>query len=158
MPFEWWPIARAGELVAYLTEEEYVELLDDALPVSAEPGDVIFFEGAPSKDMVFVIEGELEVIDASDGRERIVGLVPAGSVAGEVGFFDGSPRSRHVRAKTACELRRLTREGLLELMASRPVLFGKVTLALAGLLATRYRAAIDRLGRALPEDPEMGGA
>jgi CRP-like cAMP-binding protein len=158
VPVEWWPVLRSGELVAYLTEEEYVELLDDALPVSAEPGDVIFFEGAPSKDMVFVIEGELEVIEARDGGEHVVGIVPAGSVAGEVGFFDGSPRSRHVRAKTACELRRLTREALLELLAANPLLFGKVTLALAGLMATRYRSAVERLGHALPDDPEIGGA
>jgi len=30
VPFNWWPVLRPGELVAYLTEEEYVELLDDA--------------------------------------------------------------------------------------------------------------------------------
>jgi len=88
--------------------------------VSAEPGDVIFFEGAPSKDMVFVIEGELEVIDASGGGERIVGLVPRGAWPARW-LLRWSPRSRHVRAKTACELRRLTREGLLELMAPTSV-------------------------------------
>ncbi len=141
----WWPVAREGELVRYLDEEEYVRLLDDTIPVSAEPGDVIFFKGAPSTSLVIVVSGELEVFEESKGKMHVLGTVPAGSVVGEVGFLDGRPRTRHVRARTACELRRITREGFMALMSDSPVLLSKMMVALCELLATRYRSVTEEL-------------
>jgi len=141
----WWTSLRAGELVRYLTEEEYVRLLDDTIPVSAEPGDVIFFKDAPSTSLVIVVSGELEVFEESKGRMIVLGTVPAGSVVGEVGFLDGRPRTRHVRAKTACELRKITREGFVELLNVAPVLFAKMMVALSELLAGRYRMVTEEL-------------
>jgi CRP-like cAMP-binding protein len=146
VPGNWWPVQREGELVAYLAEEEYVRLLDDTVPVSAEPGDVIFFKGAPSSSMVIVVSGELEVFEESHGKVHILGRVPAGSVVGEVGFLDGRPRTHHVRAKTACDLRRVSREGFLGILHDDANLFAKVLIALAELLASRYRAAAEELG------------
>jgi CRP-like cAMP-binding protein len=144
-PGSWWPALRTGELVRYLSEEEYVRLLDDTVPVSAEPGDVIFFKGAPSSSLVIVVEGELEVFEESKGRMLVLGTVPAGSVVGEVGFLDGRPRTRHVRAKTACDLRKITRESFLELLSGDAVLFAKVVVALSELMAARYRSAMEEL-------------
>lgn len=141
----WWPSLRQGELVRYLTEEEYVRLLDDTVPVSAEPGDVIFFKGAPSTSLVLVVEGELEVFEEAKGKMHVLGTVPAGSVVGEVGFMDSQPRTRHVRARTACDLRKITREGFQALLGADPVLFAKVMVSLAELLASRYRAAVEEL-------------
>jgi CRP-like cAMP-binding protein len=141
----WWTSLRDGELVRYLTEEEYVRLLDDTIPVSAEPGDVIFFKGAPSTSLVIVVAGELEVFEESKGRMIVLGTVPAGSVVGEVGFLDGRPRTRHVRAKSACELRKITREGFVELLNVAPILFAKMMVALSELLAGRYRMVTEEL-------------
>ena len=141
----WWTPLRDGELVRYLTEEEYVRLLDDTIPVSAEPGDVIFFKGAPSTSLVIVVSGELEVFEESKGRMIVLGTVPAGSVVGEVGFLDGRPRTRHVRAKSACELRKITREGFVELLNVAPILFAKMMVALSELLAGRYRMVTEEL-------------
>lgn len=141
----WWPALRQGELVRYLTEEEYVRLLDDTVPVSAEPGDVIFFKGAPSTSLVIVVEGELEVFEESKGKVHVLGTVPAGSVVGEVGFMDSRPRTRHVRARTACDLRKITREGFQALLGADPMLFAKVMVSLSELLAGRYRSAVEEL-------------
>jgi CRP/FNR family transcriptional regulator, cyclic AMP receptor protein len=141
----WWTTLRDGELVRYLTEEEYVRLLDDTIPVSAEPGDVIFFKGAPSTSLVIVVSGELEVFEESKGRMIVLGTVPAGSVVGEVGFLDGRPRTRHVRAKSVCELRKITREGFVELLNVAPILFAKMMVALSELLAGRYRKVTEEL-------------
>jgi CRP-like cAMP-binding protein len=141
----WWLVARQGELVGYLTEEEYVRLLDDTMPIRAEPGDVIFFKGAPSTSLVFVVEGELEVFEESKGRVHVLGTVTAGSVVGEVGFLDGRPRTRHVRAKTACDLRKITRDAFLALLTDAPALFAKVTIALSELLASRYRTMVEEM-------------
>jgi CRP/FNR family transcriptional regulator, cyclic AMP receptor protein len=144
-PGNWWTTLRDGELVRYLTEEEYVRLLDDTIPVSAEPGDVIFFKGAPSTSLVIVVSGELEVFEESKGRMIVLGTVPSGSVVGEVGFLDGRPRTRHVRAKSACELRKITRDGFVELLNVAPILFAKMMVALSELLAGRYRMVTEEL-------------
>jgi CRP-like cAMP-binding protein len=63
-------------------------------------------------------------------------------VVGEVGFVDGQPRTHDVRARTACRLRRLTRERLLELVKDDATLFAKLTIALAEILARRFRSAV----------------
>ena len=141
----WWPALRAGELIAYLTEHELGRLNDVTVPVMAEPGDVIFYKGAPSKSLVIVEEGEVEAFEESGGRVLVLGSAGAGSVMGEVGFLDGRPRSNHVRASTACRLRKLTREQLLQLADEDAVLFAKLVISVAELLATRYRGVVAEL-------------
>jgi CRP-like cAMP-binding protein len=145
MPGAWWPAVRAGELTAYLTDEENEKLALTVLPVSVEPGDVIFYKGAPSKSLIIVEEGEVEAFEEASGKLLVLGSAGAGSVMGEVGFLDGLPRSNHVRAKTACRLSKLTRDGLLALAAEDPMLFAKLVICLAELLASRYRGVVAEL-------------
>ena len=145
MPGTWWPALRAGELIAYLTEGELDRLDAVTVPVQAEPGDVIFFKGAPSKSLIIVEEGEVEAFAESGGRVVVLGSAGAGSVMGELGFLDGRPRSNHVRASTPCRLRRLTRDQLLQLAEDDTLLFAKLVIALAELLASRYRGVVAEL-------------
>jgi CRP-like cAMP-binding protein len=141
----WWPEARAGELVAYLDDGELSRLLAVTEVAEAGAGDFLLHQGSPSRSILLVEEGEIEIIDESMGEAVVLGRVAAGGVVGEVGFLDGQPRTHHVRAGTACRVRRLTREGLLALGEVEPRLLAKVTLALAGLLARRFRHALDEL-------------
>ena len=141
----WWPEARAGELVAYLDEEELARLLAVTEVAEAGAGDFLLHRGSPSRSILLVEAGEIEIVDESNGETVVLGRVGPGGVVGEVGFLDGEPRTHHVRAGTACRVRRLTREGLLALGQVEPRLLAKVTLALAGLLARRFRHALDEL-------------
>lgn len=145
MAGNWWPALRAGELIAYLTEDELERLYDVTVPVVAEPGDVIFYKGAPSKSLIIVEEGEVEAFEESGGRVMVLGSAGAGSVMGELGFLDGFPRSNHVRASTTCRLRKLTRDQLLHLADEDPLLFAKLVISLAELLASRYRGVVAEL-------------
>ncbi len=141
----WWPAVRAGELTAYLTDEENEKLAMAVLPVTAEPGDVIFYKGAPSKSLIIVEDGEVEAFEEASGKLLVLGSAGAGSVMGEVGFLDGLPRSNHVRAKTSCKLNKLTRDGLLTLAAENPLVFAKLVISLAELMASRYRSVVAEL-------------
>lgn len=141
----WWPALRAGELIAYLTEDELERLYDVTVPVMAEPGDLIFYKGAPSKSLVIVEEGEVEAFEEADGQAVVLGSAGAGSVMGELGFLDGRPRSNHVRASAACRLRKLTRDQLLQLADEDALLFAKLVISLAELLASRYRGVVAEL-------------
>ena len=108
-------------------------------------GDLVFQKGSPSRSLLLVEEGLLEVFDQAVGEEVVLAVVGPGGVVGEVGFVDGRPRTHHVRARGACRLRRLTRERLLDLVEGDPELFAKLTIALARLVAQRFRAAVDEL-------------
>jgi CRP-like cAMP-binding protein len=142
----WWPRTGSGDLAAYLSDHEERRLLALMEPCTARSGDVILHKGSPSRSLLLVEEGQVEVLDDAAGHALVAGRVGPGGVVGEVGFIDGRPRTHHVRAVVDCRLRRLTREALMRLAQGDGGLFGKLTIALAQLVARRYRAAMDELG------------
>jgi CRP-like cAMP-binding protein len=144
MTADWWPQARTGDLVGYLTDDEHERLLAATEAAAVAPGDLVLRRGSPSRSLILVEEGELEVFDPSLGASAVLATVGAGGVVGEVGFVDGRPRTQDVRARTACRLRRLTRERLLALKSDQ-ALFAKLTIGLAELLAMRFRYAVQEL-------------
>jgi CRP-like cAMP-binding protein len=139
----WWPETRTGDLVNYLGEDELRRLLACTESASVAPGEPILRKGSPSRSLLIVEEGEVEIVEESSGE--VLACVGPGGVVGEVGFVDGQARTNDVRARNACKLRRLTRERLLELVKGDAPLFAKLTIALAELLAKRFRAAVAEL-------------
>lgn len=141
----WWPEARKGDLVAYLSDEEHERLLAAMESARAGAGDVILTKGSPARSLLLLVEGELEIVDEALGQSVVLASVGPGGVVGEVGFVDGQARTHHVRARTDCRLKRLTRERLLGLAHEDPALFAKLTIALAELLAARFRSMVREL-------------
>ncbi len=141
----WWPRTRGGDLVSTLTEEEHAHLLEVLEPCTAAAGDLVFQKGSPSRSLLLVEEGQLEVFDESLGETVVLGEIGPGGVVGEVGFLDGYPRTHHVRARTSCRLLRLSRDGLLGLAETNHGLFAKLAVALAQLVARRFRGAVEEL-------------
>jgi CRP-like cAMP-binding protein len=141
----WWPEVRKGDLVGYLTDEEHRRLFAAMEAATAAEGDVILSKGSPSRSLLLLEEGEVEVVGDTAGEAVVYARLGPGSVVGEVGFVDGRPRTHSVRAVSACRLRRLTRERLLHLVKDDPALFAKLTIAMAELIAFRFRGAVDAL-------------
>jgi CRP-like cAMP-binding protein len=141
----WWEVLREGDLSGYLTDSEHKELLAATEKCRAGAGDFVFKKGSPSKSVLLVEEGELEVLDESLGELVSLARVGPGGIVGEVGLLDGQVRTHHVRALSACRLRRLTRQGLLGLAQINPTLFAKVTIAMAQVVARRFRSAVQEL-------------
>jgi len=131
--------------VSTLTEEEHAHLLTVLEPCTAAAGDLVFQKGSPSRSLLLVEDGQLEVIDESLGESVVLGEIGPGGVVGEVGFLDGYPRTHHVRARTACRLLRFSREALLGLAETNHALFAKLAVALAQLVARRFRSAVEEL-------------
>jgi CRP-like cAMP-binding protein len=142
----WWPTNRPGELVGYLTDDEHARLRAAMEPCSASEGDLVFQKGSPSRSLLLVEEGLLEVFDQAMGEDVVLASIHPGGVVGEVGFVDGQERTHNVRARGDCRLRRLTRERLLDLVKDDPQLFAKLTISLARLVAQRFRSAMEDLG------------
>ena len=141
----WWPEARTGDLVAYLDDQELARLIALTEVAEAGAGDFLLHKGSPSRSVLLVERGEVEIVDEAMGEPVVLGRAGPGAVVGEVGFVDARPRTHDVRAATDCRVRRLTRDGLLTLAEKDPRLFAKVSIALAELVARRFRGVLAEL-------------
>jgi CRP-like cAMP-binding protein len=98
--------------------------------------------GEIDRALYIVTDGILEaVLPARRGTFRQLSTFAAGSVIGELSFFDGRPRSAMVRALTDAELARLSLESFDSLAASRPALARMILFDLGSILAGRLRGA-----------------
>jgi CRP/FNR family transcriptional regulator, cyclic AMP receptor protein len=139
------PPASAGNvelLLADASDEEWAALLEHTRSRRFSPGDTVVTAGARDQSLYLVLEGQLEVL-AERGRRghRRIASVGAGSVIGELSFFDGGTRSALVRAVTPAVLAELSRDDFEALAVARPVLARRLLFDLGRILAQRLRAA-----------------
>jgi len=129
-------------LLADASDEEWATLLRHTRYRRFNPGDEVVTAGALEQSLYLVLEGQLEVL-AEHGRRRYqrIALVGAGSVIGELSFFDGEARSALVRAMTPAVLAELSRAEFDSLSAANPALARRLLLDLGRILARRLRAA-----------------
>ena len=100
---------------------------------------VIIKEGDPSMDLYYIIKGSVTVqVEDSKGREIVLAYLNPGDFFGEIGLFDDNhKRTAYVRAKTKCEIAKISYERL----KSPPLqsLFPDLLFAIASQLAIRLR-------------------
>lgn len=108
-------------------------------------GERIIVSGDTDGALLIILEGELRTSIVAARGTKTLSVSPAGSVVGEIGFLDGSPRSADVTASTDGELLRLTRADFDALVAAEPVLGRLILSDLGRVVATRVRRLTDRL-------------
>ncbi len=95
------------------------------------PGEAIFETGAPGTEMYVLLEGEVEV----RANGRILEVLHAGDVLGEMALIDSKPRSATALARTACQLAPVDERRFLYLVQETPFF----ALHLLRVLADRLR-------------------
>lgn len=156
MSFFDYPDGTAGspeDQLAFLTgatEAEWAALRAQCQQLSAAAGQTVIPEGAEDRALYIVVDGSLEVTAplGRRGGERRLAVIEAGTVIGEVSFFDGRPRSASVRATTDATLLRLGYDGFEALAAKEPALGRRILLDIGRVLATRLRR-IEKRDRAV---------
>ena len=140
------PPASAGNgglLLADASDEEWATLLAHTRNRRFSPGDAIVTAGAADQSLYLVLEGQLEVLAAVTGRGRRgyrrLASVAAGSVIGELSFFDGGGRSALVRALTSAVLAEMSRSEFDALATASPDLARRLLFDLGRILAQRLR-------------------
>lgn len=111
-------------------------------------GDVIIQEGASNTSfLVLVLRGEVVVENEGVSRadSTLLGVVGPGSVIGEMGLFDGEPRSATCKASTDVDTALLSRDALTELSRTSPLQANKLLATLLARLTTRLRTITKRL-------------
>ncbi len=100
-------------------------------------GDEIVREGEVDRSLIIVLSGELAFVHG----DRVLSVIAAPSLVGEVGFFDPGPRSGTLRARTDGELLQISFEQFETLAASSPSLARMILLDAGRIVAMRLRRA-----------------
>lgn len=133
--------ARADQLLADASEEEWATLLEHTLHRRFGPGDAVVTAGALDQSLYLILEGQLEVlVDRGRRGHRRIASIGAGSVIGELAFFDGGARSALVRAVTPAVLAELSPTEFDALAMASPELARRLLFDLGRILAQRLRA------------------
>jgi CRP-like cAMP-binding protein len=135
--------ATPGEalLLRSWRDEDWKQLFRFTSTRRVMAGDALIRRGEPDRTLHFVLQGELEVIvHSGDGLTMgRVALVGAGSVLGELAFFDGGPRSAGAWAVNDCEVAAMTPDQYSAFEQSSPALARELLFALGRILAIRLR-------------------
>ena len=97
--------------------------------------------GELDRSFYVISRGSFEVLVPSDEGPRRVRVLAAGDLFGEVGFFDGLPRSADVVALEDAEALVLTQAAFQRLRLTHPRLALRFALDLGRILGERFRAS-----------------
>jgi len=129
-------------LFRYLEPQEVKRVLSRCSSRTVAKGELIFRSGDPGDRMYLLESGQVEVLDDRLQEPMVLAQIAAGSCFGEIALLDGQPRTKDVRALTACRVRELTRDDFLALFDEEPPLFAKLSRALNELLSSRLRGTL----------------
>jgi CRP/FNR family cyclic AMP-dependent transcriptional regulator len=130
-------------------DEDWKQLFRFTSARRVTAGDALIRRGEPDRTLYFVLNGNLEVTTLSRDALAMgrVALVGAGSVLGELAFFDGGPRSASAWAVDDCEVAAMTADQYTAFEQSSPALARELLFALGRILAIRLRATNAKIGR-----------
>lgn len=137
--------ASSGEVEQLLpnaSDEEWATLLKHTRHRSFGPGDAVVTAGALDRSLYLVLDGLLEVLVPHGRRgHRRIATIGAGSVIGELSFFDGGARSALVRAVAPAELAEPSSADFDALAIASPALARQLLFDLGRIPAKRLRSA-----------------
>lgn len=139
-------VLDSTELFASLPEEMVASLRENARIRELAKGELLFAEGEDSSELYVVQEGRIAISTrSSDGRESMVAVMENGGLFGEMGLFDGGPRSAEARALVDSTLVEVGYEDVRTAIQQRP----EVLWVIVRLLAQRIRATDEALADAV---------
>ena len=110
----------------------FINLFSDKDAVEFTAGQVVLRAGDLGETMYVVVEGEVEIVDAS----LILEVAGPGSIVGELALIDDEPRSATVIAKSHCRLVPVDRRRFQYMTQETPFF----ALAVMKVLADRLRS------------------
>jgi CRP/FNR family transcriptional regulator, cyclic AMP receptor protein len=130
-------LAKA-ELLAALSDAGRTRLAKAGVPVTVEPGALLFSRGDKGDALYVLLEGEVEVRTSNAaGRDvRIAALKPH-ALIGEMAVLDGGARSADIAAIRRSRVLRISRDQAIAALESEP----KALLRLLAEMSLHLRAA-----------------
>jgi CRP-like cAMP-binding protein len=132
---------RARGFLADLHEADQAVVLQYTQACVYTAGEFAVRLGELDRSFYVISRGSFEVLVPSDEGPRRVRVLAAGDLFGEVGFFDGLPRSADVVALEDAEALVLTQAAFQRLRLTHPRLALRFALDLGRILGERFRAS-----------------
>ncbi len=139
-------------------DAELDTLVGAATARAARAGDVLLREGEPGRSCLVLVRGEVEVVKRVGEAERVVAVMPTGSLLGQVALVDRSPRTATVRARTDVALLELGRDVFETLLRAQSPLALRFQeqIAIAGARQLRHSTeALARIVEATEASPAL---
>jgi CRP/FNR family transcriptional regulator, cyclic AMP receptor protein len=140
------------------------QLFHSAAPHRLQSAEALFVAGDPGDGCYRLEQGLLKVVITSpQGEERILAMLGAGTIVGELSMIDGLPRSSSIFAVRDCTLSFISREEFGECTKQHPEIYRYLANVLAARLretdagAASFLTVEERLARALIELGELLG-
>ena len=107
---------RDVPLFAEMPEAELEYICRTSEEVLLPAGQQLFAEGSAGDCAYIVLDGQLEVVKDSQGREVLLNVLKPGEVVGEMALLEQKPRMASVRARTDASLLAIKKEELDHLL------------------------------------------
>ena len=131
-------------------DAEVRTLSELAQPRSLPAGSFVFRESQPRRAFGILVRGKIRIVKGLQGRPELLHLLTEGESYAEGTVLDDYPHSTSGVADEDVEVVEITREQVRALATEQPILFGKLALLAAQVMASRLRHANVRLtGRAV---------
>lgn len=142
---------RFRRLAGRLAPEDVDALLAALSKQDVAAGEAVITRGEPLDALLLVWDGALNVVaDTAEGERELAAIGP-GSFLGEASLLDPGPASATVTADQGCVLLRMDRAAFDSLCLTQPGVANVLLEELSRVLASRVRAASERLDDLLEE-------
>jgi signal transduction histidine kinase/predicted CoA-binding protein len=103
-----------------LPEEDLDRLCQMVTEVHLRAGDELFAEGSPGDQAYVIMDGQIEILKAAEGRTILLAVRQPGEVIGEMSLIEAAPRFASGRARTDSVLLAISHAQLNELLNTSP--------------------------------------
>lgn len=137
-------LLRAGNWFKSLSVELQSALLEPAQVRELETGQLLFARGDVADGLYAVVQGALRMTAVTaSGKEAILAIAEPPQWFGEIGLFDGLPRTHDVRAEVPSVLLHVPQAALQRLLAEQPVHWRSLGLLLTQKIRQSFSAIED---------------
>jgi CRP-like cAMP-binding protein len=120
--------------------KDIVLLGDYFTAYEAQPGEMIFYEGAMADYMGLIVSGVIQISKTgADNQAQPLAQLKKSQTFGEQSLIDGSPRSGHAKALCKTNFVAVTRRQLMDMAEKEPSLAFRVLWKLAENVSHRLR-------------------
>lgn len=129
------------------TPDQWAQFAGLTEPLTVEAGDAVIATGSAERALYLVVSGTVEVayVVRQSLTVSIMTQVPAGSVVGELAFFDAAPRSANVWAVEDSQLLRVSLRDFERFAEGNPRMAYDVVFALGRIVAYRLRSTTSKV-------------
>jgi CRP-like cAMP-binding protein len=113
-------LEKHSKLFSLLDEEGRQRILDAAMDVAFESGEVMIQEGESGEEFFILLEGRVDVLVDDMGNEKKVAELGRGAVFGEIATIMGEPRSATIKAIEKCRVLGVGREPVNTILEDYP--------------------------------------